>query len=78
MVFFIEELGLAEAQVLKILVRSPILLSYSMESLRGKQSYFEEGLQLDAEDVRRMTTTPTPEICSNTVSHSFCCGAVLW
>lgn len=64
--------------MLKILVRSPILLSYSMESLRGKQSYFEEGLQLDAKDVRRVTTVPTPEIRSNTVCHSFSCGTLLW
>lgn len=60
MVFFTDELGVAEAQVLKIIVRSPKLLSYSMESMRGKQSYFEEGLRLNGEDVRRMTTAPTP------------------
>lgn len=62
MIFFTEELGVSEAQVLKILVRSPILLSYSTESMRGKRSYFEEGLQLDAKDVRRITTAPAPEI----------------
>lgn len=65
MIFLTEELGVAQSQVLKILVRSPKLLSYSMESMRGKKSYFEEGLKLDAEDVRKMTTAPTPEIYSS-------------
>lgn len=52
MKFLTEELGVAEAQVLKIVIRSPILLSYGIESMRGKASYLKEGLQLDDADVR--------------------------
>lgn len=58
--FFSSELGVAEAQVLKILVRSPILLSYSLESMRRKISYFEERLQLDANDVRMESRAHLP------------------
>ena len=52
MFFLQDELGVTEAQVLKMLVRSPKLLSLGVESLRRKQSYFEDGLQLNADDVR--------------------------
>lgn len=58
--FFSSELGVAEAQVMKILVRSPILLSYSLESMRRKISYFEEGLQLGANDVRMESLAHLP------------------
>lgn len=50
--FFTEEIEIAEAQVLKIVMRSPILLSYGIESMFGKASYLKEGLQLDKADVR--------------------------
>lgn len=52
MAFFIEDIGIAEAQVLKIVIRSPILLSYSTESMRGKASYLKERLRLGDKDVR--------------------------
>lgn len=51
MSFMAEELGLPEADVQKILVKSPKLLSYGVESMRDKQCYLEEGLQLGAKDV---------------------------
>lgn len=51
MSFMTEELGLPEAVVQKILVRSPKLLSYGVESMRDKRGYFEKGLQLGAKDV---------------------------
>lgn len=58
--FFSSELGVADDQVLKILVRSPILLSYSLESMRRKKSYFEEGLKLDPKDVRMESRAHLP------------------
>lgn len=51
MSFMTEELGLPEADVQKILVKSPKLLSYGVEGMRKKQRYFEEGLQLGAKEV---------------------------
>lgn len=52
MSFLQDELGVTDAQVLKILVRSPKLLSLGVENLRRKRTYFEEGLHLNADDVR--------------------------
>lgn len=49
--FMTEELGLPEARVQKILVKSPKILSYGVERMRDKQCYLEEGLQLGANDV---------------------------
>lgn len=51
MSFMAEELGLPDADVRKILIKSPKLLSYGVESMRDKQCYLEEGLQLGAKDV---------------------------
>ncbi len=52
MSFLQDELGVSEAQVLRILVRAPKLLSLGVESLRRKRTYFEEALHLNADDVR--------------------------
>lgn len=62
--FFTEEIGIAEAQVLKIVIRSPILLSYGIESMRGKASYLKEGLQLDEADVRTNDACAFPGVIS--------------
>lgn len=56
MSFLTEELGLPGADVQKILIRSPKILSYGVESLRDKQRYLEEGLQLSAKDVSENDT----------------------
>lgn len=61
MFFLQDELGVTEAQVLKILARTPKLLSLSVESLRRKRSYFEEGLQLNADHVRSASAACTRE-----------------
>lgn len=53
-----QELGLPVSDVHKILVRSPKLLSYGVESMREKQCYLEEGLQLGANDVSGMNRAP--------------------
>lgn len=66
MSYLTEELGLPEAHVQNIVVRSPKLLSYSVENMRDKQRYLEEGLKLGANDVSEndnITTDDGCEIC---------------
>lgn len=56
MSFFTEELGVEMAIMCKLVLKAPSLLSYSVDSMRTKVSYFKEELQLDDGNVRRDNT----------------------
>lgn len=59
--FLTEELGVTDAQSFKMVLRSPPLLSYSTESMRGKFSYFREELHLNDGNVRTEPFVSLPD-----------------
>lgn len=50
--FFTEELGFEKSRLLQTLVKIPVLLSYSTQSMLAKVSYLKERLRLEDDDVR--------------------------
>lgn len=51
MSFLREEVGVEETRLRKLLVTTPVLFSYNVDSMRSKVSYLQKDLQFDSEDV---------------------------
>lgn len=56
MSFLRDEVGLEEIRLRKLLVTTPVLFSYNVETMRSKVSYLQEELQFDCEDVSTITS----------------------